>query len=92
MADKVKCIIYANFPVYESKSLFQAGKVKFKFYVSLLKLSTKDAMKLIPICFVDKKFDSGIQTIDEKTTAKCFFKKIETIINQKTNPKTHYSI
>ena len=78
--------ISVNFPVYESKISFLAWKVKFEAYVSLLKLSANDAKKLIPLCFSDRKFDSIIETIDDKTTAKSIFERLELIINQENRP------
>ena len=78
--------ISINFPLYENKLSFQAWKVKFEAYVSLLKLSTNDAKKLIPLCFSDKKFESVIETIDEKTTAKSLLEKLEIIVNEENRP------
>ena len=78
--------ISINFPVYDNKLSFLAWKVKFEAYVSLLKLSTSDAKKLIPLCFADRKFESVIETIDDKTTTKSLFEKLEIIINQENRP------
>ena len=51
-----------------------------------MKLSTNDAKKWIPLCFSDRKFDSIIETIDDKTTAKSIFERLELIINQENRP------
>lgn len=77
--------IALNLPIYDRGSIV-AFRVKFDGYCTLLKLDNEDQLKILPMCFQHRKFDSIWETFDERTTIKSAFDKLEAFIHQEEQP------
>lgn len=77
--------IALNLPIYDKGSL-TAFRLKFEGYCALLKLEDDAQIKLLPMCFPSRRFDSIWETVDNRSTIKSIFDKISEFITQDERP------
>lgn len=78
--------VSVSLPVYNSHTSFGAWKKRFFGYCALLKLSDAEQLQLLPLCFVEKKYDAIFENVDDRSTVNSICDKLDSFLRQESRP------